>query len=1112
MSEVRQIWLSRLQVINWGVFDGYHDIRFSRRGTLITGPSGSGKSSLLDAISLAFLSSTRRNFNASSDTTAVGSSIGKRTVDKYVRGLWGEIQNPGERPKQMFLRGSGSTWSAVAVTYAGTDGSVVTGLVLKWLAAGADTDSSPYYFLINDDAGIRELCNTWAARGYARSVFENAGWQGSRKENWYLDRLYDAVGIQRSTAALQLLGKAKSLKSVGGLEQFVREYMLDEPESLTGIRDALSQITPLVDARNALAVARRKRQILGDIGEIQQTYTSDAAALATVDVIDRQMVRDWVDEQRLSQITPQVEMLDAEITRLGAECEEIRSRQTMLTSERDQLTARIGAADSSLAPLRAELSRAQAHAEEVSRRRDAYEQALWELGYPTTEDAADFDLMRSESLEAAARITAELESGQDAYVAAAGRLSAARDQLQAATDELARVERIGSTVPHNEDRMRGEIAAALGIPADELPYVCELMDLREGHERWRRAVEKVLRTTGLVLLVPDRHHRAVLGYVDAHNVKGLLRIERVGSVTERRSAQPGTLAECLKPSNEHHECATVAVNLITAAGDYVRVEGPDDFRRHRRAVTDQGVRQESERRAVKDDRVELRVSQYIYQGNIVDKTAALRQDAQAARQLADDAEQAVRDLDSRRAELQQQRLLWSKLHSQFEQFSQVDVDGAEATVARLQDQLDVLQAENPDLTSLQQQADDYLADISRCSERIGALRSQEAEHDARRTKLLDLADSLRPGPVGARSREGIESYLPQLSSTLDVLEPNQFQAELWRSIESSQASLRESVRRGRNDLTRIIGLFDNTFPDAIPNDSLDLDEKVHDYVALSRRIDERDLPAAHDRMLRLITEQAPTAVLRLYQLAEEETQRIEHQIARVNVGLGSVEFNQGTRLTLHADPKQLAAVAEFTERARRISRRAVEVSMGDEKAIHDQYEEILQLRNLLASESAEARQWTRDALDVRNRFVLYCAESDAESGELIRTHSNAGANSGGEQEKLMAFCLAGALSFNLADPQTGDNRPVFAQLMLDEAFSKSDPMFARQALSAFRKFGFQLVIVATVQNTTTIQPYIDSVVMVSKPEAPGTRPVASTTTVAINEFADIQHELATTSG
>ena len=178
-------------------------------------------------------------------------------------------------------------------------------------------------------------------------------------------------------------------------------------------------------------------------------------------------------------------------------------------------------------------------------------------------------------------------------------------------------------------------------------------------------------------------------------------------------------------------------------------------------------------------------------------------------------------------------------------------------------------------------------------------------------------------------------------------------------------------------------------------------------------------------------------------------------------------------------------MAELTEIVRSISRRIAEVGLGDKQAILDQYADILRLRNRLASTAPEDKAWTRDALDVRNRFTFDCAEWDVSTEELIRTHSNAGDNSGGEQEKLMAFCLAGALSFNLASPESADNTPVFAQLMLDEAFSKSDPQFAQQALQAFRKFGFQLVIVATVQNATTIQPYIDSVVMVSKTEPTG---------------------------
>lgn len=104
----------------------------------------------------------------------------------------------------------------------------------------------------------------------------------------------------------------------------------------------------------------------------------------------------------------------------------------------------------------------------------------------------------------------------------------------------------------------------------------------------------------------------------------------------------------------------------------------------------------------------------------------------------------------------------------------------------------------------------------------------------------------------------------------------------------------------------------------------------------------------------------------------------------------------------------------------------------------------------------------------------------------------------------MAFCLAGALSFNLASPHGNGNRPIFAQLMLDEAFSKSDPQFAQQALAAFRKFGFQLIIAATVQNTSTIQPYIDNVVMVSKTEDVNSRPVATAISTSIQTFSDLR--------
>ncbi|GAB1813637.1 ATP-binding protein [Mycobacterium sp. MUNTM1] len=1103
----RQHWLSRMQVINWGVFDGYHDIPYTRTGTLLTGSSGAGKSSLLDALSVAFLSQRRRNFNASSDKSGGHApQSSQRSVDKYIRGMVGDVQNPGERVRKKFLRPDGAAWSAIAVTYSGSTGSVITGLVLKWLQAGQESNASSLYAIINADVDIKDACDAWAVSGFSKSVFEKAGWQCRRKdEGWYLDTLYGAIGLTGASAALDLLGKAKSLKSVGGLEDFVREYMLDEPESLKELNTALEQINPLVQARDALSVARRKLERLRNIEENHTNYVSESAQLATIHLLERHTVVAWMDQQRLAQIPPEIERLDAEIDRIGGETQELADRQTLLDARRREVFNVIASINSDLAPLQSALNSARARTQEVSAARTVYDEVLWDLEFPPAETAEDFESLRVESLAAIGNITAQLTVLQTRMIdVLAPAKSAAGDQLRAATEELKRVEARGSTVPRDADRMRGEIAQALGLNPSQLPYVCELMDLRPDRARWRKAVERVLRGTGLALLVPERHHRAALRYANDHNMRGYLWIEKVTSDLPASEPPRNTLAGCLQLIDPRHEGARTAAHLIAQKGDYTLVDSTEEFAHHRRAVTDQGLRKESEKRSIKDDRGDLSPSAYIFQGNIAEKIAALREELDEARERFDQAEKALAEIDAKVAGLRTKSALWEKL-SQFDRFRKVDLVSAEAEEQALQRQLDALMAENPDLSALEAEAEKYKDDITALSNRQARLELESEDHDTRRTKLLNLQETLQPAAVGEHSRKAIETYLPQLSHTLDLLDPGPYVTELWRIISTDQQRLEVNVNRLRRDLETIIRNFDIDFPEAIPNDSSDLDEKVHDYVALWRRIKDREVAEAEEQMLLLITEQAPHAILRLYQLADDEAQRIQDQINRVNVGLASVDFAPGTILKLCAEDKQLTAAMQFNEIARRISARIPAVSNRNEKAIFEQYQDILELRNRLASEQSEDGRWKADALDVRNRFIFYCAEYDKD--DLLTpqaTYTNATAKSGGEQEKLMAFCLAGALSYNLADHDSGDSRPVFAQLMIDEAFSKSDPDFARQSLSAFRRFGFQLVIVATVQNTTVIQPYVDSVVMVSK----NTDERASAQTVTVQRLTELRKEAA----
>ena len=1106
-----QFHLSRLQVINWGVFDGYHSIPFTEGGALIAGASGSGKSSLLDAISLGFLPFNRRNFNASGDNSAAGSSAGRRTVDKYVRGAWGQ-RSDGGSSKVMYLRGEGAAWSAVAVTYSSNTGRAVTGLVLKWLTGESRSDSSSRFVLADGDRDIEDICNRWAAGRFDSNVFKD-DWRFSTKvESQYLAQLYATIGIRASDAAQQLLGKAKSLKSVGGLEQFVREFMLDEPSSLTRLPDALKQIDPLVDARELLAVAQRKRKILGDIEKIQQRYAAESSDLGIIDLVDAPMVRAYTDHVRLAQCPAQIESLDTTIDQLGNEYEDVTRQLNLAKAEGDSLNAQISGSSANLGPLQSQVAGAEAQAEEVSRRRAAYESALAAQGLDVPDTADEFWNLREELTSTATELLAKLDRGREASTDAEYAQKSARIARDDAAKELKRVEHVGSALPEFAITMREHIAAAVGVDARELPYIAELMDLRPEQSRWRVAVEKVLRGVGLRLLVPDSHYGAVLRFVNQTNMGGRLQLHHVRPSASGREAEPNTLAGKLFVVDPTHPCAAEAADVIAAAGDHICVDTPDVFSRFRRAVTDTGLYKDSERLAIKDDRRPLKHSEYIYQGDVGSKIDALTVDLANAEEAYQAARRAADDIAAERQQWRDRVSACKAICEQFPQWNHIDTETADGHADRLREQYELLLADNPDIEALSARAEECWENIQTLMTRRGAIQTRRDDLDARRTQLLELQDRLAPAFVSEPLTELLNRYANDVPVSLELLNPEPHREAVFAAIRREREQLRESRRRSYDELARILNTFDTAFPDAIPNDSDVFDERVHDYVALCRHIDERELPEAYERMMRLVTEQAPDAILTLHRVAEQEARRISEQIERVNTGLGAVEFNRGTRLTLRATPRSLTAVAELTDIVKAISRRIAEVGLGDKQAILDQYADILRLRNRLASTAPEDKAWTRDALDVRNRFTFDCAEWDVRTDELIRTHSNAGDNSGGEQEKLMAFCLAGALSFNLASPESTDNKPVFAQLMLDEAFSKSDPQFAQQALQAFRKFGFQLVIVATVQNATTIQPYIDSVVMVSKKEATGrnARPVATVASKTISEFTTLRQEMRAT--
>jgi uncharacterized protein YPO0396 len=262
--------------------------------------------------------------------------------------------------------------------------------------------------------------------------------------------------------------------------------------------------------------------------------------------------------------------------------------------------------------------------------------------------------------------------------------------------------------------------------------------------------------------------------------------------------------------------------------------------------------------------------------------------------------------------------------------------------------------------------------------------------------------------------------------------------------------------------------------------------------ALHEEISRRRLPEAMTRFQRMITEDMVPSVGVLHRTIETEAAAIRTRMTTVNAGLRRAEFNEGTQLQIAWTARQFDSAREFRQAVDDLHRHAG-AAQGSPEAALDQFGRIRTLMARFTSDDADSARWRDTVLDVRLSYTFYGRE-ERPDGTTLHTYRNTAAGSGGEQEKLVAFCLAAALSYSLGDAATG-GEPRFAPLMLDEAFSKSDETFASQALAAFDEFGFQLIMAAPIRMAGVLEPFIGQAVLVEKRiTADGARSAAASAT------------------
>ncbi|MFT4167043.1 MAG: ATP-binding protein [Microlunatus sp.] len=1088
--------LQHLEVFNWGTFDGrVWRLTPGAETALLTGDIGSGKSTLVDALTTLLLPAHKIAYNK-----AAGADARERTLRSYVEGHYkSERVESSGKSRAIGLR-SGARKYAVVLGVFVNDGYGET-VTLAQVFQQRETTGQPYRFFVT---ATRELSITADFADFGsdlrdlRRRLRTAGTAIYDDFPKYSTALRRLLGI-RSEQALELFHQTVSMKSVGNLNDFVRDHMLEPSDSTERVREIIAHFEDLTKAHDAVKRAREQLEALAPIVTTAARYDGAIAERDRLE-LERAAVRLFIAELRAALLAAEIETLEAAAQRLGQAQQEAKARQRELAGERDALIEeRAKAGGDRIGELErlAREARTQAATRRAARVR--FDDAVGAAGLPPIATSTDFAALTSLVAEQRPLLAAEKRSLDATVAELIGREKSIDATSVGIRDELASLEQRTSNLPLAQVQLRAQLCAGLGLAPEDLPYAGELIDVSDEHAAWRGAAERVLRGFALSLLVPQQHYDRVTAWVNSHRLvyqardgKSLgakLVYERVSArrIPLQRQGSAGLLlADCLEVKDGAFEDYLLAE--LTKRADYRCAETLAEFRGENRAVTREGQVRSGERHE-KDDRHRVDDPRRWVLGWANErKLAALRAELAELESERTKVSSELAERVSEREKLQGRQIALARLE---DVAGWIDLDVAEAESRadehdaerlRLEAGSSRLEEIRQALTRNEQRAAEVTADIDRL---IGQLATTTAAaNQARQDKTHD-DDFVAAQPVEdlVAARASYEALDKRLARS----RPRQ-SGDCGETERTLTADLTKRIERLNRELGGFVQSLVQYMTDVLrrwPELRADLDASVEtrgDFVAMHERVATDDLPKFEAEFKEQLNKNAIQELAGFNNWLNRQAAVIDERVIRINEALGAVPYNPGRYIRLEKEPTSNTDVAQFRADLRNLTNDSLAVD-GDQYS-EQRFLDVKRIIERFRGREGYAdsdKAWTRRVTDVRNWFVFSASERDLDTHEEWEHYSDSDGKSGGQKEKLAYTILAASLAYQFGLEWGVAKSKDFRFAVIDEAFGRGSDASTRYALELFAKLGLQLLIITPLQKVHVIEPYVRAIGFVDNP-------------------------------
>lgn len=1073
--------LLRLELLNWGTFHQHvWCLDLHGQNALLTGDIGSGKSTIVDAVTTLLVPAHRVAYNK-----AAGADSKERSLRSYVLGHYKSERNEvGGSSKPVALRDD-STLSVILGLFRNEAfDQTVTIAQVFWMKeavgqparmfVGAERELSIAEHFTSFGAevsGLRKRLRSLGAEMH--DTFPPYG-------AWFRRRL----GI-KSDQALELFHQTVSMKSVGNLTEFVRHHMLDSGSSNERIENLLGHFDDLNRAHESVLRAKRQMQLLTPLIEDCDRH-DDVVVTRNRHEASRNALRTVFADLRGELLRARLESLALDRAKVEAKRGTQDENHRHLVANRERLRNDLAAnGGDRLNAIDTEIGQLGAERERRRRKADEYSALCVDLGLAVPDGPDAFLATRTTIDTRKETVHDRLAAVQNDLNQGGVELHLSKQEYDALDGELRSLRSRTSNIPHQQVQLRERMCSDLGFVAEEVPFVGELLQVRESDRAWQGSAERVMRSFGLSLLVGDAHYVDVQRWVDVTNLGNRFVYFRVRDDVGRdrpTDLQPQSLAAKVEVQPGFRWRRWLD-NELARRFDHVCCDTPEQFRRERRAITIAGQIKGSDERHEKDDRnrIEDRSRDVLGWSN-ADKIAAIeaqqRSIATRTQPLADRLADLKREQDQLQGSLQ--ALAKLSVYSDF-----LDIDWM--TPARQ------IEDRNDERRRLSEASDTLRQLREELADNAGQIERLDAEIDLTRQTLSDI--SAQDGQASEQLAEQVDTLAePDTANHLALRDDVEAIRIALGTAPSTLRTCEVDERRMREHLQGLIDADDKAikrlaerivtamqvYRHEYQAETADVDASVEaadGYRELLHHLATDDLPRHEARFKQLLNENTINEIANFQAQLLRQQEEIRERIDIINTSLTHIDYNMGRYVALELSPTDDPEVRDFRHDLRNCTEGSV---MGSDDP-HYAERKFLEVRALIDrfrgrdALTEPDRRWTAKVTDVRNWFVFAASERYREDDAEHEHYSDSSGKSGGQKEKLAYTVLAASLAYQFGLEWGEVRSKSFRFVVIDEAFGRGSDESARYGLQLFAKLNLQLLVVTPLQKIHVIEPFVNSV-------------------------------------